>query len=79
VAVLFASSNLRNPSAFAGKSVPQEKSRAVFRKKNPYCLSVTSLRILGIPPGFSAFGGLGPRPFVTFGAMPKVNPHLVFD
>ncbi|MBP2662646.1 MAG: hypothetical protein H6Q71_594, partial [Firmicutes bacterium] len=39
-----------------------------------------SLRILGIPPGFSAFGGLGPRPFVTFGAMPKVTgSHLVFD
>ena len=40
----------------------------------------SELRILGIPPGFSAFGGLGPRPFVTFGAMPKVKgPHLVFD
>ncbi|MBP2664714.1 MAG: hypothetical protein H6Q71_2662, partial [Firmicutes bacterium] len=32
-------------------------------------LSVASLRILGISSGFSAFGGLGPRPFVTFGAM----------
>jgi len=48
--------------------------------RNPYCLSVASLRILGISSGFSAFGGLGPRPFVTFGAMPKVKgPHLVFD
>jgi len=26
--------NHRNPAAFAGKSVPQEKSRAVFRKKS---------------------------------------------
>ncbi|WP_176772659.1 hypothetical protein [Sporomusa acidovorans] len=25
--------NSRTPPAFAGKSVPQEKSRAVFRKK----------------------------------------------
>ncbi|CQR74911.1 hypothetical protein [Sporomusa ovata] len=25
--------NSRNPSAFAGKSVPQEKSQAAFRKK----------------------------------------------
>ena len=32
-----------------------------------------------IPPGFSAFGGSGPRLFVTFGAMPKVKPlHRAF-
>ncbi|MBP2665009.1 MAG: hypothetical protein H6Q71_2957, partial [Firmicutes bacterium] len=37
------------------------------------------LRILGISPGFSAFGGLGPRPFVTFGAMPKVTPLSLYS
>ena len=48
--------------------------------RNPFCLIVASLRISGISSDFSAFGGLGPRPFVTFGAMPKVKgPHLVFD
>ncbi|MBP2638878.1 MAG: hypothetical protein H6Q72_4785, partial [Firmicutes bacterium] len=30
-------------------------------------------------PGFSAFGGLGPRPFVTFGAMPKVKPLTLYS
>ena len=43
--------------------------------RNPYCLSVASLRILGISPGFSAFGGSGPRLFVTFVAMTKVKPR----
>jgi hypothetical protein len=44
--------------------------------KNPYCLSVASLRILGISHGFSAFGGFGPRLFVTFVAMTKVKPRF---
>jgi hypothetical protein len=34
----------------------------------------SEFRILGILFGFSAFGGFGPRLFVTFGAMPKVKP-----
>jgi hypothetical protein len=42
-------------------------------------LSVASLRILGISSGFSAFGGVGPRPFVTFGAMPKVKPRSLYS
>ena len=63
----------RNPRPLPQKAYRRRKAGR-YSVKNPYCLSIASLRILGILPGFSAFGGSGPRPFVTFGAMPKVTP-----
>jgi len=79
VAVLLRPVTLVTPGLCRKKRSAGEKPGGI-PLRNPYCLSVASLRILGIPPGFPAFGGLGPRPFVTFGAMPKVKgPHLVFD
>jgi len=80
VAILFTSGNPRNsvtPWPLPEKAFRRRKPGGI-PLRNPYCLSVASLRILGISHGFSAFGGLGPRPFVTFGAMPKVKgPFLM--
>ena len=64
----------RNPLGLCRKKRSAGEKPGGIPLRNPYCLSVASLRILGISPGFSAFGGLGPRPFVTFVAMTKVKP-----
>jgi len=48
--------------------------------RNPYCLSMASLRILGRPPGFSAFGGFGLDLLVLLGQCQKdasFSPQLI--
>jgi len=64
------------PPAFCWKKRSEGEKTGGIPLRNPYCLSAASLRVLGRPPVFSAFGGFGPRPFGTFGAMPKVRPHF---
>jgi hypothetical protein len=61
------------------KAFRRRKAGRYSVKKSVLFERVASLRILGILSGFSAFGGFGPRLFVTFGVMPKVKPFLVFQ